>query len=115
MNMGPHTVCRYRSREAANAVKARMQPLTNAKLSVLCRPVAQAEADRGVGHYTIEYDGQADCFAQYRISRCADQGLILALADALRQANPNHPLLNMWMLKPENRSHLAKYRLDDGA
>ncbi len=47
------------------------------------------------------------------LSSAVDDGIQLALAEALRQLNPHHPLLTIWHLRPENQSKRGKYNVSN--
>lgn len=109
-SLGPQTIHRYPSVDAARMVLKAASSLSEAKLWVRHNPVSEKERERGVGDYEIISDTKhSNVYASHRLSRCVDTGLTLALADALRDYDPQHPLLQIWHLRPENRNKLPKY------
>jgi hypothetical protein len=63
-----------------------------------------------VGHWQIYIESDtAGTDHSYRMSRCGQMAMELALADALREVKPDHPLLAQYWLQPENRDKLSKY------
>lgn len=118
IDLGPkNEIHRFPSKEAAELVVEKMQPLTDAKLAIIHDPVSESERERGVGDYVIvcwsHRRGQRlRCDDSYRMSRCADMSLSLALADALAESNPDHPLLQVWHLQKDNRGKLSRYYVE---
>lgn len=110
LSLGPKTVKRHANRETAEAIAGNMNLLTNNRITVVCEPPAESDSNRGVGDWCVNADSSvSDTFDSHRMSRCSDMALILALADALREIDPNHPLVQDWFMQPENRGKLARY------
>lgn len=112
LNLGPSlSTHRHATKEGAELVAEHMRSLTNARVFVEHDPVDGDDKKRGVGDWDILYQNgrDRDSCCDNRMSRCATAGEVLALADALREHEPDHPLLKTWHLRPENRSSLPKY------
>lgn len=108
IEMGPQTIHRFHRMEAARLVAEAMRPITDATISAQHIPVPESDAQRGVGDYVVCYESGGEYIPSdrtYRMSRCADMGIQLALADALRKVDPLHPLLSTWHLKPETATN----------
>ena len=120
IDLGPtnttNTIHRFPTRRAAELVMDKMLPLTDTRLAVLHDPPSESDKERGVGEYVIvcvlKRGSTMRCDESYRLGRCADLALSLALADALGATWPAHPLLKVWHLQKENRDKLSKYYLE---
>lgn len=112
LDLGPKlSTHRHATKEAADLVAGQMQPLTNTRVYVDYDPVEGHDREKGVGDWNICYQNgrELESCASYRMGACATTGELLALADALREHEPDHPLLQTWHLRSENRSKLSRY------
>lgn len=112
MDLGPKlSTLRHANKKGAELVANVMATLTNAKVFADHSPIDEKDKNRGIGEWAIFYHsgrGQSS-LSSHRMSSCATAAEMLVLADALRKHEPNHPLLETWHLRLENRKNLPRY------
>ncbi len=109
---GPQTIYRYPNAFTANLVRDWMRQTLSGQVEVqvVLDPPVEEDRVRGVGDWAIKVSGhEANTYVTHRLHSCANAAFMCALADALEEANPKHPLLQQHHLKKENRGKLVKY------
>ena len=104
-------VCRFHDHAAAQLVLAKAKGITNAPLRLEAIPHGDQREDPP-GNWCIVADCPERSDNSYHLSRCIDMAIQLAFAEELRAVRPDHPLLTIWHLRPENKP--APYKVQMG-
>lgn len=85
--------------------------ISGADASVVNEPVTPSERQRGVGDWGVQCSID-DIGASWSFDSVVNEGLMLALAEALTKHDPHHPLITgTWRLRPENVPIRPKHKI----
>lgn len=105
-------VCRYANKETAMAViQVANRIYTKHRLRYLYDKCDENDSKRGVGDHGIVMYNVGDSWLEesHRAAKACADALTLVLADKIKQLCHDHPLIQSWWLKEENRDNLYKY------
>lgn len=107
----------YQDRRAADKVLTALLRIStglNHRLSVeQSETVSDNDRRRGVGEHCIKCDTRVQSFALRRLNEAITEAEVIVLAEALRDYQPGHPLLDQWNLQPENIPKRGKWDFTD--